>query len=79
MHSQQLVSKCGSDGIMAENYSGPTIKLMATNYSLWKSMMEDHLNYKDLYDPIDGDNGKPSEISNVDWKKVKKKTLGAIR
>ena len=55
------------------------IKLMATNYSLWKSMMEDHLNYKDLYDPIDGDNGKPSEISNVDWKKVKKKTLGAIR
>ena len=79
MHSQQLVSKRGSDGIMAENYSGPMIKLMATNYSLWKSMMEDHLNYKDLYDPIEGDNAKPSEISDVDWKKVKKKTLGAIR
>ena len=43
-----MVSKRGSslDGIMAESYSGPMIKLTSTNYSLWKSMIEDLLNYK---------------------------------
>ena len=30
------------------------IKLTTTNYSLWKSVMEDLLNCKDLYDPIEG-------------------------
>ena len=64
---------------MAENYSGPMIKLTTTNYSLWKSMMEDLLNCKDLYDLIEGDNIKPSKMADVDWKKVKKKTLGSIR
>ena len=64
---------------MDEIYSGPMIKLIATNYSLWTSMMEDLLNCKDLYDPIEGDNAKSSDMSNADWKKLKKKTLGAIR
>ena len=64
---------------MDESYLSPMIKLIATNYSLWKSMMEDILNCKDLYDPIEGDNVKSSDMSNVDWKKLKKKTLGAIR
>ena len=41
-------------------------------------MMEDLLNCKDLYDPIKGDNGKSSGMSDYDWKKLKKKTLGAI-
>ena len=43
---------------MIESYSGPMIKLTATNYSLWKFMMEDLLDCKDLYDPIEGDNVK---------------------
>ena len=64
---------------MDEIYSGSMIKLIATNYSLWTSMMEDLLNCKDLYDPIEGDNAKSSDMSNADWKKLKKKTLGAIR
>ena len=64
--------------IMVENYLGPMIKFTATNYSFWKSMMEDFLNCKDLYDHIEGDNAKPSEMPNTDWKKLKKKTLGAI-
>ena len=64
---------------MAESYSGPMIKLIATNYSLWKFMMEDLLNCKDLYDPIEGDNAKSSHMSDADWKKLKKKTLGVIR
>ena len=38
---------------MAESYSSPMFKLTATNYSLWKSLMEDLLNCKDLYDPIE--------------------------
>ena len=41
--------------------------------------MEDLLNCKDLYDPIEGDNAKSSDMSNADWKKLKKKTLGVIR
>ena len=41
-------------------------------------MMEDLLNFKDLYDPIKGDNAKSSDMSDVDWKKLKNKTLGVI-
>ena len=64
---------------MVESYSGPMIKLTVTNYSLWKSMMEDLINCKDLYDPIEGDNVKPDDMSDLDSKKLKKKTLGVIR
>ena len=60
---------------MTENYLGSMIKLTTTNYSLWKSMMNDILSCKDLYDPIEGDNA----TSDADWKKLKKKTLGVIR
>ena len=41
--------------------------------------MEDLLNCKDLYDPIEGDNAKPYDMSDPDWKKLKKKMLGVIR
>ena len=64
---------------MVESYSGTMIKLTATNYSLWKSMMEDLLNCKDLYDPIEGNNAKPDDMLDADWKKLKKKTLSVIR
>ena len=64
---------------MAESYSSPMLKLTTTNYSLLKFMMEDLLNCEDLYDPIEGDSAKSSNMSNVDWKKLKNKTLGAIR
>ena len=76
-----MVSEHGSSfvGIMAESYSVPMIKLTTTNYSLWKSMMGNLLNCKDLYDPIEGDNAMSSDMSNDKWKKLKKKTLGVIR
>ena len=64
---------------MAESYSGPMIKLIEMNYSLWKSMMEDLVNCKDLYDPIERDNAKSSHMLDADWRKLKKKTLGVIR
>ena len=41
-------------------------------------MMDDLLNCKDLYDPIEGDNAKSSDMLDADWKKLKKKTSGAI-
>ena len=41
-------------------------------------MMEDLLNCKDLYDLIERDNAKQSEMAGADWKKVKKKALGSI-
>ena len=55
---------------MVESYSGHMIKLTTTNYSLWKSMMEDLLNCKDLYELIEGDNAKSSDMSDADWKKL---------
>ena len=64
---------------MAETYSSPMIKLTTTNYSLRKSVIEDLLNCKDLYDLIEGDNIKSSNMLDVDWKKLKRKTLGVIR
>ena len=42
-------------------------------------MMEDLLNFKDLYDPIEGYNAQLSDMLDADWKKLKKKTLGVIR
>nr|KYP66486.1 Retrovirus-related Pol polyprotein from transposon TNT 1-94 [Cajanus cajan] len=62
-----------------ESNIGTMVKLTATNYSLWKSMMEDRLNLLDLYDPIEGDGSKPEKMSDGDWKKLKKKTLSTIR
>ena len=41
-------------------------------------MMEDLLNGNDLYDSIEGDDAKSNDMSYVNWKKLKKKTLGAI-
>ena len=55
------------------------IKLSASNYSIWKPMMEDVLYYKDLHDLIEGDSVKPSKMSNKDWEKLNRKTIGCIR
>ena len=40
--------------------------------------MDDLLNCKVPYDPIEGDYVKPSYMLDANWKKLKKKTLGAI-
>ena len=37
------------------------IKLSASNYAIWKPRIEDILYYKDLYDPIEGDEAKPTD------------------
>ena len=55
------------------------VKLLASNYSIWKPMMEDVLYCKDLHDPIEGDSVKPSDMSNRDWEKLNRKTIRCIR
>ena len=42
------------------------VKLSASNYSIWKTMMEDVLYCKDFHDAIEGDSAKPSDISDRD-------------
>ena len=55
------------------------IKLLASNYLIWKPMIEDELYYKNLHDPIEGDSAKPSEMCDKDWEKLNRKTIGCIR
>ena len=55
------------------------IKLTASTYSIWKPIMEDVLYCKDFHDPIEGDSAKPSEMSNKDWEKLNRKSIGCIR
>ena len=55
------------------------IKLAASNYLIWKPMMEDVLYCKDLHDLIEGDSAKPSKMSDKDQEKLNRKTIGCIR
>ena len=41
-------------------------KFSASNYLIWKPMMEDVLYCKDLHDSIEGDSAKPSDTSDRD-------------
>ena len=41
--------------------------------------MKDVLYCKDLHDPIEGDSAKPSYMSDRDWEKLNRKTVGCIR
>ena len=55
------------------------VKPSAANYLIWKPMMEDVHYCKDLHDPIEGDSAKPSDMSDRDWEKLNRKTIGCIR
>ncbi|GKV40824.1 hypothetical protein SLEP1_g48425 [Rubroshorea leprosula] len=65
---------------MADEKDGSTmIKLNTSNYFLWKTLMEDKLFCKDLYDPIEHKGIKPAEINDADWKKIDRKACAVIR
>jgi len=56
---------------MGDNDGARTmIKLECTNYSIWKSRMEDLLFCKDLYDPIEEKGVKSTSKSDGDLKKI---------
>ena len=42
------------------------VKLLTSNYSIWKPMMKDVLYCNDLHDTIEGDSAKPSDMSDRD-------------
>ncbi len=52
---------------MEESSTGSMIKLTASNFSIWKPRMEDLLYCKDLFDPVLGDEGRPSTVSDKQW------------
>ena len=55
------------------------VKLLASNYLVWKPMIEYVLYCKDLHDLIKGDSAKPSDMLDRDWEKLNRKTIGCIR
>ncbi|CAJ2652104.1 unnamed protein product [Trifolium pratense] len=55
------------------------IKLNSSNYTLWKTLMEDLLYTKDLYDPIEGESARSKDTSDTDWKKMNRKAVAIIR
>ena len=61
-----------------EGTTGTMIKLNNTNWLIWKPKMEDILYCKDLFEPVEGDSGKPAEMSEKDWIKLNKKCIGTI-
>ncbi|GKV52757.1 hypothetical protein SLEP1_g59325 [Rubroshorea leprosula] len=64
---------------MADEKDGSTmIKLNTSNYSLWKTLMEDKLFCKHLYDPIEHKGIKPAEMNDADWKKIDRKAYAVI-
>lgn len=53
--------------------------LDGTNWGIWKPRMKDILYLNDLHDPIEGDEKKPSDVDEGDWKKMDKKAIALIR
>jgi len=64
---------------MADDNDGTMIKLKSNNYSLWKTLMEDLLYCKDLYDPIELKCVKSAGKEEAEWKKLDRKACGMIR
>ncbi|CAJ2642124.1 unnamed protein product [Trifolium pratense] len=64
---------------MEKNSEPNMIKLNSSNYTLWKTLMEDWLYTKDLYDPIEGESARSKDTSDTDWKKMNRKADAIIR
>ena len=63
---------------MEEANSG-IIKLTASNYSIWKTRMEDILYCKELFEPIECRGYKLVTTIEDEQKKLNRKTIGQIR
>ena len=64
---------------MAEICLGSMIMLLATNYAIWKSRMEDILFCKDLHSPLENKEENHIAKKDEEWKKMDKKTIRLIR
>lgn len=64
---------------MDDSDSGCMIKLNPTNFALWKIRMKDYMYCKDLYEPILGEKGKPSDMKDEKWDSMHYKTVANMR
>ena len=64
---------------MEDSSYSAMIKLTMTNYIVWKPQMEDLLNCKDLFDPIEENGVKAAATPEKDRKKSNKKIISQIR
>jgi hypothetical protein len=55
------------------------VKLTTSNYSIWKTRMEDILYCKELFEPIELNELKPDAKTDDEWKKLNRKVIGHIR
>ena len=62
-----------------EEVDSGMIKLTASNYSIWNTMMEDILYCKELFEPIECKGYKPVTTTEDEWKKLNRKTIWQIR
>jgi hypothetical protein len=59
--------------------SNSMVKLTASNYSIWKTRMEDILYCKELFELIELKGVKPDAKTEDEWKKLNRKVVGHIR
>ena len=62
-----------------EGNIGRMVSFDGSNWVTWKTKMENLLYWKDLYGPIEGDDAKPEDMKNEDWRKLNRKAIGVIR
>ena len=62
-----------------EEVDSGMIKLTVSNYSIWKTRMEDILYCKELFEPIECKGYKAVTTTKDEWKKLNRKTIGHIR
>ena len=74
-----LVFSCVDQMEESSSSNNTMIKLMTTNYSIWKSRMEDLFCCLDYEDTLLGDEGQPKEMADKDWTKLNRKAIGKIR
>ena len=55
------------------------IKLTTSNYSIWKTRMEDILYCKELFEPIECRCYKPVIATEDEWNKLNRKIIEKIR
>jgi hypothetical protein len=54
------------------------VKLITSNYSIWKTMMEDILYCKELFEPTELNEVKLNAKTDNEWKKLNRKVVGHI-
>jgi hypothetical protein len=62
-----------------EKKDSGVIKLISSNYFLWKTMMEDHFYCNDLALSLECKRIKPDEMDEVKWNELNRKVTANVR